>query len=93
MRLKRANVEIVETNPDKIRTLKAEGYKELHADEGEKLEKEAVKDINSLSVKELRNLAKANGITVSNALRKQDIIELLEAGNDGNTETETAEEA
>ena len=89
MRLKRRNVEIVEHDKDKIRALKAEGFKVIDGEPTEENPAEKV-ELKEMTVKELKALAKDKGITLSNALKKNEIIEFLEATNDGNSETETA---
>ena len=90
MRLKRFNVEIVETDKEKISELISEGFEILEADESENIVTGTSEDdYESLSIKELKTIAKSRGLTISSALRKADIIEVLEAGsNDGDTETE-----
>ncbi len=87
MRLKRRNVEITEENIEKIRELKANGFKVLDAEQEAKEEEKP--DLKSMTVKELKQLAKDKGITLSNSLRKEDIIEFLEDYHDGGPETET----
>ena len=79
MILKRRNVEIEAVDIDKIRELKAAGFEPIS---GEDPVIETPKSLDDLSVKELKAIAKERGITVSSALRKADIIEMLRDSND-----------
>ena len=87
MRLKRRNVEIIECDIEKVRGLIADGFEVIEGEaEVKAAEEKDAENLEALSVKELKALAKAKGITISNALRKQEIIEVLEDYHDGRTE-------
>ena len=87
MILKRNNVEKVATKVADIERLKAEGFEPLFdepsADSAE------LKTLSDMTVAELKELAESKGIKVSSALRKQDLIDLLEDSDEGSTESET----
>ena len=72
MILRRFNVEVEENDALKIQILKAAGYVELHH-----AEEEPKVDIDSMTVKELHELAKAKGFSGASSLRKAELIELL----------------
>lgn len=92
MILKRMNVEIETTDAAEISRLKAEGF-ELYGVEQTEAVSEEQTDLEAMTVKELRALADERGIKLSHALRKQDIIEMLEDTNDSGTENSTADKA
>lgn len=85
MILKRLNVEVVATTKEEVERLKSEGYEPIKTDPAE-FEEQTEEDIASLTLKELRALAASRGFKLSSALKKQDIIDILEGGNDGGTE-------
>ena len=80
MILKRRNVEVEATEREEIDRLRAEGFEPIFVEpEEEKAEAVALEE---LTVKELRAMAAAKGLKLSSALRKQDIIDILEEAND-----------
>lgn len=81
MILKRLNVEVEVTNKEEIRELMLQGFKPIKADPVE-TEPETKEEIASMTVKELRALAASRGLKLSKALKKQDIIDILEETND-----------
>ena len=81
MILKRLNVEIEATDREEINRLRAEGFEPIYAEPEEGPENE-ITPLIELTVKELRAMAAAKGIKYSTALRKQELIELLEETND-----------
>jgi len=87
MRLKRANVEVIADDASKIRELKSAGFVPVDDTEAEPAEAPAAEDLDGMTVKELRAMAKARGLELSKTLKKQDLIEVLT--NDRDTETET----
>lgn len=92
MVLKRRNVEVEEHDKDKIRELMMSGFEPLEA-KPEELAPETAEELASMTVKELRAVAEARGLKLSRALKKQDIIDILEETNDSGTEDSTAEQA
>ena len=81
MILKRRNVEVVATDREEINGLIAEGFEPIFIEPEEKEEAEKT-PLEELTVKELRAMAAAKGLKLSSALRKQDIIDILEETND-----------
>lgn len=81
MILKRLNVEIEATDKAEIRELMLEGFVPIKT-ELEELKPETADEISHMTVKELRALAEVRGIKLSKALKKQDIIDILEETND-----------
>ena len=81
MILKRLNVEVEATEREEIDRLRAEGFEPIFIAPEEKEEAQAVV-LEELTVKELRSMAAAKGLKLSSALRKQDIIDILEEAND-----------
>lgn len=88
MILKRRNVEVEAFGKDEIHELIADGFEPLEA-EPEELKLETDEEIEDMTVAELKELAESKGIKVSSALRKQDLIDLLEDSDEGSTESET----
>lgn len=78
MLLKRFNVEKEATDEAEIRMLISEGYSPLYTVEKDDEEEEAI-DLSEFTVKELRNLAKARGISGAGSLKKAELLEILEA--------------
>ncbi len=76
MILKRRNVEVEAFDKDEIMELKTNGFVPLY-EELEEPRPDAT-ELEAMTVRELRKLAKERNIELSKALRKQDIIELLE---------------
>lgn len=81
MILKRLNVEVEATERAEIDRLRAEGFEPIFMEPEEEAEPETA-DLEGLTVKELRAMAYAKGLKLSSALRKQDIIDILEEAND-----------
>lgn len=81
MILKRINVERVTTDKDEIERLIAEGFVPIFV-EPEEVEKPDTRPLAELTVKELRKIAGKKGLKLSKALRKQDLIDILEEAND-----------
>lgn len=80
MLLKRFNVEREANDQAEIARMIAEGYEpigEEPADEGEEID-----DLFSLTVKDLRDLAKARGIEGAKSLKKAELIEILMEGGE-----------
>ena len=82
MILKRRNVEVVATDKEEIYRLKVEGFEPLFLEPADEEEAPEAKQLAEMTVKELRAEAEARGLKVSKALRKQDLIDLLEETND-----------
>ncbi len=80
MILKRRNVEVEAFDKEEIRTLKREGFEPLF-DEPVEAPEEG-KALEHMTVKELRELAKDRGLELSKALKKQDLIDILEETDD-----------
>lgn len=77
MILKRRNVEIEAFDKDEIMELKGEGFVPLHEEPKEEAPLDTT-ELEKMTIKELRELAAQKGIALSKALKKQDIIEILE---------------
>lgn len=77
MLLKRRNVEVEAFDKDEIMELKAEGFVPLY-EEPKEAEPKDEAELEAMTIKELRKIAKERNIELSKALRKQDIIEILE---------------
>lgn len=76
MILIKGNVERVSENPAVIEQLKREGYKVL--DEKEDAQAKTEKpDLTSLTVVELKELAKEKGLTGCSVLNKEQLLEVL----------------
>lgn len=79
MLLRRFNVEREAESQAEIARLIAEGFEPAEeADEGE----EEVDDLFSMTVKDLRDLAKARGISGAAALKKAELVEILTEGGE-----------
>lgn len=79
MLLRRFNVEREAESQAEIARLIAEGFEPAEeADDGE----EEVDDLFSMTVKDLRDLAKARGINGAAALKKAELIEILTEGGE-----------
>lgn len=79
MLLKRFNVEREAEGQADIARLIAEGYEPVEEVEDEA---EEVEDLFSMTVKDLRDLAKARGINGATALKKAELIEILTEGGE-----------
>ena len=77
MILKRLNVEVEATDREEIDGLKAEGFEPIYMELKEERHIESVA-LEELTVKELRGIAAARGLKLSTALRKQELIDILE---------------
>lgn len=85
IRLIKDNVERVVSSEEDVNRLIAKGFKRMEVIErgAHEEKKEGSKaDFNSLSVKELRELAKEKGIDAASSLNKEDLLKVL--GSDGN---------
>ncbi len=85
IRLIKDNVERVVSSEEDANRLMAKGFKRMEAikqsvPEDKKEEPKA--DLNNLSVKELREMAKEKGIDAASSLNKEDLLKVL--GSDGN---------
>lgn len=85
IRLIKDNVERVVSSEEDVNRLIAKGFKRMEvikqgAPDRKKEEPKA--DLNSLTVKELREMAKEKGIDAASALNKEDLLKVL--GSDGN---------
>lgn len=79
MLLRRFNVEREAESQAEIARLIAEGFEPAEeADDGE----EEVDDLFSMTVKDLRDLAKARGISGAAALKKAELVEILTEGGE-----------
>lgn len=83
MRLMKGNVERITEDEVKINKLKADGFKELTVTTGAVLEKqeeaphEPEKNLEDMTVPELKALAKEKGIKGDSSLGKEDLISVL----------------
>lgn len=85
IRLIKDNVERVVSSEEDANRLIAKGFKRMKAIEQsapEEKKEESKADLNGLSVKELRELAKKKGIDAAASLNKEDLLKIL--GSDGN---------
>ena len=85
IRLVRGNVEKIAHSEEQAKKLMSEGFKRIEAIEQgapEREKEEPKADLNSLTVKELREMAKEKGIDAASSLNKEDLLKVL--GSDGN---------
>lgn len=78
MILIRDNVERVATNDGQIARLKAQGFVEVGGNaSADSTEPQPVGDITKMTVSQLRDLAREKGIEGANALKKEELLEVL----------------
>lgn len=71
------NVERVATNEAQEHRLRALGFKPIAADEENTQDTVEKKEINEISVKQLRELAEEKGIKSASSLKKEELQEIL----------------
>ncbi|MBR2528815.1 MAG: Rho termination factor N-terminal domain-containing protein [Blautia sp.] len=76
------NVERVASGHALIQKLKSEGYRELDGQPVDIEEEVSRADIQSMTVAQLRALAKERGISGANALKRDELLELLTEGGE-----------
>ena len=78
MILLKDNVERVATNDGQIARLKAQGFVEVGGNPStDSTEPQPVGDITKMTVSQLRDLAREKGIEGANALKKEELLEVL----------------
>lgn len=75
MILQRENVQRIAESTTEIEELKSQGYVEVLTKKAES--KPAEVDLDSMSYKDLKKLAKAKGITGAASLKKAELLEVL----------------
>lgn len=85
IRLIKDNVERIVSSEEDVNRLIAKGFERMEAiKQGapDRKKEEPKADLNSLTVKELREMAKEKGIDAASSLNKEDLLKVL--GSDGN---------
>lgn len=77
MILRLDNVERVADTVERIKKLKAKGYKVLPGTDAEKEDGPVKKPLEEMNIQELKELAKEKGLEGSSALKKEELLELL----------------